>query len=122
MSDVFTTGYQWCQSDPCRCGKSSVGSACSLAPLCIHCRFYRAEIKRQGRKYINCTPTEFEDVPTGQGECMLAPPSVQFRQAAVDRNKTWAGPVTSVVNPGFVQSRPRVLESDFCGSFAEKVQ
>ena len=90
---------------------------------CVDCKFYRAKTKRHPIAFSKTnlvTPTEYEDRPTGHGECMLLPPSVAFRQAAVDRNETWAGPVASVVEPGFAQRRPIVSDDEFCGQYSQK--
>lgn len=88
---------------------------------CEECIFYRPRMKRRAVKYKNLLPIEFVEEPTGQGECMLHPPSVAYQQAAIDRNNHWAGETTSVVEPGFKQGRPIVLVNDFCGSFQSKL-
>lgn len=88
---------------------------------CTHCQFYRAITKEVVTEYdLHCNPTKRETVPTGHGECMLMPPGVAFQQAKAHSRQTWTGTVTSVVNPGFVQQRPEVLDKDFCGQFQAK--
>jgi len=94
----------------------------SKQQACINCRWYRAKTTRKPTKFRDIVPVEYGNVPTGAGECMLQPPVVLYRQAAVDRKTTGLGPVESVVSPGIVQARPMVAESDYCSSFQWKQQ